>query len=83
MKNFIAPISIRTNSISDEKICIGLFVGSENGNYFSYSANKLKWIKKLLSSDVVVPLEALFENLKKQVQSNELDQKLFTSDYFL
>jgi hypothetical protein len=62
MKNFLSAVYIKTNSVSDERLCVGLFCGSENGMYFNYSDEKLKLAASILPKDVV---KSLNDDLKR------------------
>ena len=90
MKTFISPIYIQTNSLSQEKVCIGLIGISSHKVFFNYSKGKLAIIEKLNSnklSDIIINTLNLIKN---KINQESLPQKpnlfktgsIFTIDYF-
>ncbi len=85
MKNFISAIYIKTNSITEERICIGLFVASNEKSYFGWSENKLKIISKLTSEKVYQSLYNSFTSLNKEIKFSNADgyqKRIFESNKF-
>jgi hypothetical protein len=77
MKNFLSAVYIKTNFVSDERLCVGLFCGSENGMYFSYSDEKLKLAASILPKDVV---KSLNDDLKRiAIEIKEINTTAFSN----
>jgi hypothetical protein len=74
MKNFISPLYIRTNTISEERICIGLFVSSDERLYFAWSETKVKLADRLIEGDVYPILKKNFQTIEKEVESCSYDR---------
>ncbi|WP_216690000.1 hypothetical protein [Hymenobacter siberiensis] len=85
MKSFISLIYIKTNPVSDEKICIGIFVGGEERNIFAWSDSKLKICTKLVSGDIYPSLSKTFINISKDAKESDSAEnglkKLFIDNY--
>jgi hypothetical protein len=85
MKNFISTVYIKTNSVSDERICIGLFAGTTEQSFFAWSETKLKLIIKLVSSDVYISLSKSISNLKEDIiyktESKHQGEFFYTNEY--
>ncbi|MBK7667316.1 MAG: hypothetical protein IPJ32_08200 [Sphingobacteriaceae bacterium] len=90
MKNFISSIYVKPNSISDEKICVGLFIGGETTSYFAWSENKLKLTTKLASESVYSSLHRSFININNDIthkighesKGAIVKKHVYSSEYF-
>ena len=67
MKNFISPLYIRTNTISEERICIGLFVASDEKLYFAWSESKLRLSDRLIAGAIYPVLKKNFLIIEKEL----------------
>jgi hypothetical protein len=67
MKSLISVIYLQTNSVSAEKIAVGLLGISENEIFFQTSDQKLKLASKLSDSDVVKHAEYSFDLINNKV----------------
>lgn len=67
MKNFISPLYLRTNTISEERICIGLFVASDEKLYFAWSETKLRLSDRLIEGSVSPILKKNFLTIEKEL----------------
>jgi len=90
MKSLISIIYLQTNSVSGEKIAVGLLTISENEAFFQVSEQKLKIAGKLLSSDIVKHAEISFGLISNKVNEYNKEQKshillksntVFTKEY--
>lgn len=85
MKNFLSPLFIRTNTVSGERICIGLFVASEDQPYFAWSEAKLKLADRLVGGDTYAILKKSFLALEKELATTNQDSSYavkYTYNYF-
>lgn len=89
MKNFMSSVYIKPNPVSDEKVCVGLFVGGADNAHFALSTNKLKVVNSLLPKNVYHSLKKSLESLEHTVTDKKVHEpailfndKIFTSDYF-
>lgn len=60
MKSLLSIIYLQTNTVSGEKIAVGLLAISENEIFFHVSENKLKLAAKLSTTDVLKHAEISF-----------------------
>lgn len=83
MSAITSALYIKSSSLVDEKICVGLFVINENEAFFDYSEKKLalsfKLVKSLNKSSVTHWLENLKANISEANKNDELG--LFRSDF--
>lgn len=91
MKTFITSIFVQTNSLSAEKICVGLFAITPNDVHFAVSKKKLDYASKLLPKELGLGLHKTFHNFDEKVIEfnngsfkNNLNDKfnLFSKEYF-
>jgi len=90
MKPFYSVLYLKSESISDEKIAVGMFLNAENKPVFDYSEDKLRVAAKIIDSDAVDSVERALKNIKKKIQTYSNDKKQmeafdiepFTSSYF-
>lgn len=90
MKSFYSVLYLKSESISDEKIAVGMLLNADNKPVFDYSEDKLKVAAKIIDSDAVDSIERTLKNIKKKVRSYSKDKKQteafdidpFTSGYF-
>lgn len=90
MKPFYSVLYIKSESISEEKIAVGMFLNAEKKPIFDYSEDKLRIAAKIVESDAVNSVEKVLKNIKKKVSSYSKDKKQteafniepFTSTYF-
>lgn len=90
MNSFYSIVYLKSDSISDEKIAVGLFLKSGSKPFFDYSPSKLKIASKLLDKDVIDSTERALKNIKQAVlkefkphnQTEAFDIEPFTASYF-
>ncbi|MCC5941852.1 MAG: hypothetical protein JJU37_09955 [Balneolaceae bacterium] len=90
MKPFYSVLYLKSESISDEKIAVGMFLNTDRKPLFDYSENKLRAASKIIDSEVVDSVERLLRNVKKKVdslsddknQKEAFDVNPFTHSYF-
>lgn len=89
MKNFMSSVYIKPNPVSDEKVCVGLFVGGAGKSHFALSANKLRMVNSLLPKEVFHSLKKSLETLEHTVAEKTahehtvlFNDRIFTADYF-
>jgi hypothetical protein len=92
VKTFITNIFVQTNSLSTERICVGLFAITPQKVHFAVSKKKLAYACKLLGKDLCIALNKTFANFSEKVDEfNEnshqksLTEKFdyFSEDYFV
>ncbi len=75
MTHFFTLLYIKTNRLSDEKICIGLLANFDGVPYFGYSTNKLnmalKFINNQLSKSIKRSLNLLEQDVNKFIKGEE------------
>jgi hypothetical protein len=90
MKSIISIIYLQTNSVSGEKIAVGLLAASENEVFFQVSEQKLKLAGKLSNDDVIKHAEISFQLIKNKVNEANKEHKsqallksdtVFTKEY--
>ena len=90
MKSFISIIYLQTNSVSGEKIAVGLLAVSEDEIYFQVSEQKIKLVSKLFNADVLKHAEISFALISNKVNETNKENKsqsllkndsLFTKEY--
>ena len=90
MKSLLSIIYLQTNTISGEKIAVGLLALSENEIFFKVSTDKLKLASKLSTADVLKHAELSFTLVNKKVVETNKENKshtllkndsLFTKEY--
>lgn len=79
MKNFLSVLYIKTNPLSEERICIGLFMGGEEKLFFNFSETKFKHVASLVSKEVANSLKSDLKNLKKEVEESSKRSSLYLS----
>lgn len=90
MKSFYSILYLKSESISDEKIAVGMFLNIDRKPLFDYSEDKLKVASKIIDSDAVDSIEKHLKNIKKKVNSISKDKNQketfeidpFTNSYF-
>ncbi|MCC5904607.1 MAG: hypothetical protein JJU13_00240 [Balneolaceae bacterium] len=81
---------MKSESISDEKIAIGMFLNANRKPLFDYSEDKLKMASKIINSEAVDSVEKLLKNIKRKIDSLSKDKNQkeafdvdpFTNSYF-
>lgn len=81
MKNFLSPLRIRTNTISGERICIGLFVAAGDTHYFAWSEAKLKLADRLVGGNTHPVLKKSFLTLEKELANRDQAGVSYATDY--
>lgn len=90
MKSLVSIIYLQTNTVSGEKISVGLLAISPNEIFFQISDQKLKLAGKLTSADVLKHAEISFSLISnkvneynKELKSHILikNESVFTKDY--
>ncbi|HIP35897.1 MAG TPA: hypothetical protein EYG85_03490 [Crocinitomix sp.] len=75
MTNFFTLIYIKTNRLSDEKICVGIIANFDGVPYFGYSKNKLSMAFKFINPSIVKSikrsLKILEEDVNKYIRGEE------------
>lgn len=90
MKPFYSVFYLKSESISDEKIAVGMLLHAGEKPLFDYSEDKLKVAAKIIDGKAVDAIEKKLRNVKKRVigvsenpkQAEAFDVKPFTSEYF-
>lgn len=90
MKPFYSILYLKSESISDEKIAIGMLLNADRKPLFDYSEDKLKLASKIIDSEAVDSIEKLLKNIKRKVvslsknkyQKEAFDVDPFTNSYF-
>ncbi len=78
MKSLISIIYLQTNTVSGEKIAVGLLAISENEVFFQVSEQKLKLAGKLSNADVLKHAEISFGLISNKVIENNKEHKSYT-----
>lgn len=90
MKSLLSIIYLQTNTVSGEKIAVGLLAVSENEVFFQVSDHKLKLVAKLSNADVLKHAEISFALINNKVAETNKENKshslikndsLFTKEY--
>lgn len=90
MKSLISIVYLQTNTVSGEKIAVGLLAISENEVFFQVSEQKLKLAGKLSNADVLKHAEISFSLISNKVNENNKEHKshkllkndsVFTKEY--
>ncbi len=90
MKSLISIIYLQTNSVSGEKIAVGLLAISEELILFNYSEHKLKIASKFSNLDILKHAEISFSLIKNKIAEINAESKshfllnnesLFTKEY--
>ncbi len=90
MKSLLSIIYLQTNTVSGEKIAVGLLAISENEVFFQVSDHKLKLVAKLSNADVLKHAEISFALINNKVVETNKENKshslikndsLFTKEY--
>lgn len=71
MKNFLIPISVRLNSLTDDVVTVGLLAFNDNCRYFDFSSEKMRLANLFLDSNSKAYLEKAFKLLKANFLSGE------------
>lgn len=90
MKSLLSIIYLQTNTVSGEKIAVGLLAISESEVFFHISELKLKLVSKLSNTDVLKHAEISFALISNKVAETNKENKsysllkndsLFTKEY--
>jgi len=68
--NFTAEIYLKTNELTDEKVCIGLFAISPERKFFSYSMKKLKLASGLMEYNALKNIESTLKRFRNGIGTN-------------
>jgi hypothetical protein len=68
MKPFYSIVYIKPDSLSEEKIAVGLLLNADNKPVFDYSIDKLKVAAKLIDAEAVESVKRLFKNISKEIE---------------
>ncbi|MDD5570974.1 MAG: hypothetical protein PHD97_07430 [Bacteroidales bacterium] len=84
MKNFISVVYIKTNSLSDEKVSVGLFAISESHVSFNYSKDKLKHADSILQNNLYNPLLKTLDSIVEKAHefNNNKEHELISENIF-
>lgn len=90
MKPFYSIVYIKPNTLSDEKISIGMVLNTGNRPLFDFSEKKLKAASKLIGTDAIDTIERTLKYVKREIESVSVDVNQveafeiepFTKDYF-
>ncbi len=77
MKSILSIIYLQTNSVSNEKIAIGLLAIGEKEIFLQLSDQKLKIGAKLSNSDIIKHAELSFALIQNKVDQTNKEQKQF------
>lgn len=77
MKSLISIVYLQTNTVSGEKIAVGLLAISENEVFFQVSEQKLKLAGKLSNADVLKHAEISFSLISNKVNENNKEHKSY------
>jgi hypothetical protein len=81
MKAFISPVYIQTNSVSSEKIVLGLIAVADEKIFFNTSKHKLEVAAKLLGNPVKSVLETSVQMIQNKIKEITVS-KNFSEEYF-
>lgn len=81
MKAFISPLYIQTNSLSSEKIVLGLIMISHDKIFFDTSKPKISLAEKLLDKSVKIHLNNSIQMIHNKVKENA-SSSVFNEEYF-
>jgi hypothetical protein len=90
MKSLLSIIYLQTNTVSGEKIAVGLLAVTENEIFFQVSEYKQKLAAKLLNTDILKHAELSFTLISNKVNETNKESKsysllkndsLFTKEY--
>ncbi len=90
MKSLLSIIYLQTNTVSGEKIAVGLLAISDSEVFFTISEHKLKLASKLSNADVLKHAEISFALISNKVAETNKENKshtllknesLFTKEY--
>lgn len=84
MKAFISAVYLTPNSVSQEKICVGLIaVNSEGQVFFEKSDGKIKLANKLMKEDITASIVHSLKLIGQKVEeANQAASKLFVQNFF-
>ncbi len=69
MDNFISYLYVDTNNLSEEKVCVGVFLKTPNNLFFDFSSKKLRAASGFVNSNVYNNLYNSLTILKNEVDS--------------
>lgn len=75
MKSLLSIIYLQTNTVSGEKVAVGLLVISESELFFQISEHKLKLAAKLSNTDVLKHAEISFALISNKVAETNKENK--------
>lgn len=75
MKSFISIIYLQTNSVSGEKIAVGLLAISEGKVFFQIAEQKIKLVGKLSNSDILKHAKISFGLINNKVNETNKENK--------
>jgi hypothetical protein len=90
MKSLLSIIYLQTNTISNEKIAVGLLAVTENEVFFQVSEHKIKLAAKLSNAEILKHAEISFTLISNKVAESNKENKshsllkndsLFTKEY--
>jgi hypothetical protein len=77
MENFLSAVYIKTNNISDEKLCVGLLLVSNDKVHFRFSEDKIKVLSNLTSKEIAKSID---EDLKRiELDTKNIKPSIFPS----
>lgn len=82
MNNFLSIIYLETNSITSEKISVGLLAVTPDEVFFKTSKSKIKIAEKLMGESVNSLVNFSFNTLEKNIQSANKDIKKAVTELF-
>ncbi|WP_143960164.1 hypothetical protein [Litoribacter populi] len=87
MKNFLVPISVRPNSMTDDHVTVGMLAFNETDSYYDYSYDKLKLVGPFLDENSRKYLEKSLETFRTSLIPDftpdklELDRPILNENY--
>lgn len=81
MKSFISPLYIQTNSLSSEKIVLGLIMIGQDKVLFDTSKAKIKLAEKLLDKSVKTLLDSSIQMIHNKINEKSFNT-IFNEEYF-
>lgn len=75
MKSFISIIYLQTNSVSGEKIAVGLLAVSQGEVFFQIAEQKIKLVGKLSNSDILKHAKISFGLINNEVNETNKENK--------
>lgn len=75
METFYSIVYVKTNSITDEHLAVGLFLGGGEGPYFYLSEKRLNLLKHCIHKNTFLALQRHLKSLKQKVDNYRKSNK--------